>query len=97
MGRVSSMWTVLIRRNHSRILSITCQVKSRSTLVSSHIACLRSKEAGCRWASHFAVSEETRLLFERIANQYRDLADQLELMNKLWPPRGAEQAASDTR
>jgi hypothetical protein len=26
------------------------------------------------------------VLFERIADQYRDLADQIELMNKLWPP-----------
>jgi len=34
-----------------------------------------------------ATLENTRLLFERIANQYRDLADQLEPLNKLWPPK----------
>jgi hypothetical protein len=53
---------------------------------SSHINILRSKEAGCRWAAGFAIRQETRRLLGRIADQYRDLADQLELLKKLEAP-----------
>jgi hypothetical protein len=61
--------------------------KSRIIPVPHRIKSLRSKEAGCRWAASLAALEETRSLLDRIADQYRDLADQLELLNKLWPPR----------
>lgn len=51
--------------------------------MSSRIDVLRSKEAGCRWAAQLVRDDETRRLFTDIARQYRELADQLELIDKL--------------
>lgn len=55
--------------------------------MSSRVEILRSKEAGCRWAASLATREDTRHLFHCIANQYRDLADQLEMLAKVDSPQ----------
>jgi hypothetical protein len=59
--------------------------KLQVTLMPSRIKFLRSKELGCRLAASVVRLEETRSLMERIADQYRDLAEQIELVNRLWP------------
>jgi len=43
----------------------------------------RSRAFGCEWAAGFAKLEETRQLFEQLAAQWRDLADQLDLMETI--------------
>jgi hypothetical protein len=54
--------------------------------MSTRIQILRSKEAGCRWAARLVTRDDTRALFERIADQYAALADQLEQMDRLPSP-----------
>lgn len=50
---------------------------------SSRVLLLRSKEAGCRRAARMVAHDDTRALFEHIADQYAALADELELMDRL--------------
>jgi hypothetical protein len=51
--------------------------------MSSRIDIYRSRAAGCRWAAQIVQHEDTRALLHRIANQYCEIADQLELIGKL--------------
>jgi hypothetical protein len=55
--------------------------------MSTRIQILRSKEAGCRWAARLVTRDDTRALFERIADQYGAIADELEQLERLAPPR----------
>lgn len=57
--------------------------------MATRIELLRSKEAGCRWAASCAKLEDSRSLFERLANQYRQMAEELELLDKLARPWNA--------
>ncbi|HEU5273604.1 MAG TPA: hypothetical protein VFU97_08090 [Xanthobacteraceae bacterium] len=54
--------------------------------MSTRIQILRSKEAGCRWAARLVTRNDTRALFERIADQYAGIADELEQLERLAPP-----------
>lgn len=54
--------------------------------MSSRIKILRSKEAGCRWAAQLVTRDDTRALFERIADQYGAIADELEQLDRLLSP-----------
>jgi len=51
--------------------------------LSSRTDILRSKEARCRRAATLASREDTRRLFNDIADQYRSIADQVERIDKL--------------
>lgn len=61
--------------------------------MSSRVDLLRSKEAGCRWAAQLVSNGETRRLFIDIARQYREIADQLELIDKLLRREAGGQSA----
>jgi hypothetical protein len=52
----------------------------------SRVQILRSKEADCRWAARVVTRDDTRALFERIADQYGAIADELEQLQRLASP-----------
>lgn len=52
----------------------------------SRVQILRSKEADCRWAARVVMRDDTRALFERIADQYGAIADELEQLQRLASP-----------
>lgn len=58
-------------------------VRPRTGPATSRIQILRSKDIGCRWAAQIASLPETRSLLHRIADQYRELANQLEFLDRL--------------
>lgn len=54
--------------------------------MASRVEILRSRAAECRSAAQLMRDGETKNLLHRIADQYHDLANQLELLGKLrWP------------
>jgi hypothetical protein len=55
--------------------------------VAPHVDILRSRDLGSRWAAKLPTSHDLRRLLVQIAGQYRALADQLELIDKLYAPK----------